>query len=105
MPEEIADCFRWRHLKELEDLLVPKNLHGKDPRAEYSPESFSIREVAQEGPGQYRMFYEYGWYAHYGCRDMAHGDIECEEISFRYRKGEALFEFELPEERTTVDEF
>ena len=51
------------------------------------------------------MFYEYGWYAHYGCRDMAHGDIECEEISFRYRKGEALFEFELPEERTTVDEF
>ena len=103
--DEIMSTFARQYRSELERFLVPEDLSGKDMRAQYSHESFGIDAVEKDEMGAYLLRYQYGWEAYYGCRDMCNGDIEVEEVKFRYRSGEAIFQKVEIEKRSTVDEF
>ena len=94
-----------QHTDELEEVLVGDVSHH-NVRATYSYDSLELDEIEREsGRGCYTLRYRYGWEAYWGCKDMNDGNIENDEISFRYCGGEAIFSGEVFEKRDTHDEF
>lgn len=92
------------HYEELEGFLIG-DLSRHSFRAEYSDESLTLDGVYPIERNTYSLQYSYEWSAHYGCKDMNHGDTQIEEIRFKYVKGVAKFQKEEHEPRSTYEEF
>jgi hypothetical protein len=60
-------------------------------------------EFAESDKSEVTLHYDFSWSAYYGCRDMNDGGDEEEEATGVYEGSNLIFQ--VPEDRTTHEEF
>jgi hypothetical protein len=60
-------------------------------------------DFSESHPGVVTIHYEFSWSAYYGCKDANTGGDEEESAEGIYKDGN--LEFDVPEPRSTLDEF